>query len=97
VSRWGVFDMVGNLAEWVEDWQQNNAGNNEGDISTPLFGGDAIFWLDEAGPQEDRFPAALTRGGDFLFFSGSLAGVFTLTADVSPSFIQFVLGFRCAR
>ncbi len=94
-SNWGVFDMVGNLEEWVEDWLQDNEDIDQRFTSSALYGDDGIFEIDDAFPEDDGFPAALIRGGSFVF--GSLAGVFALRADLAPSLSFFSVGFRCAR
>ena len=96
ISKWGVEDMVANVAEWVADWIQDNSDSNDsGARSTVTFGNDFILGIDEASPTGDRFPAALSRGGNFL--NGSGAGVFALRAGVGPSFAGSVVGFRCGR
>ena len=95
VSNYGVFDMVGNLAEWVADWIQHNLDIDEGNVTTALYGMDAVFKIDEAPPVTDRFPAALIRGGDFSRETD--AGVFMLDASNSPSTSRFDIGSRCAR
>ena len=46
VSNWGVFDMVGNLYEWVADWIQDNSDGDGGSISTALYGSDGILGVD---------------------------------------------------
>ncbi len=95
VSNWLVYDMVGNLWEWVADWIQDNSDSYSGSTSTATYGSDGIFGIDEAFPEGDYFPAALFRGG--YWFGGSLAGVFALVAADGPSFSYSFIGFRCAR
>ncbi len=96
VSNWGVVNMVGNLAEWVEDWIQDNSDIDGGFTSSALYGNDRIAGIDEASPDADRFPAALKRGGDFGD-AGGFAGVFALFALNAPSHSDDDSGFRCAR
>jgi hypothetical protein len=96
VSNWGVFDMVGNVWEWVEDWMQDNDHSDGGSQSSDLYGNDLILGMDDAHPLIDRFPPALFRGGG-LFPNVSFAGVFALFADSAPSFSGPDFGFRCAK
>jgi hypothetical protein len=98
VSRWGVFDVVGNVGEWVGDWSDASvdctdwmtAGIPGGDGS--CFGGPGNF----DGMSESRnIPGALKRGGSFS--SGATAGVFSVDAHSYPAFQNPDVGFRCAR
>ncbi|MCI0528870.1 MAG: formylglycine-generating enzyme family protein [Nitrospira sp.] len=95
VSNWRVFDMVGNLAEWVEEWIQDNEDIDGGTTSTALYGNDTIFGIDEAFPVTDRFPAAILRGGHFLGAGPAQDGVFWLDACSTPSETSGAFGFRC--
>ncbi len=96
VSNYGAFDMVGNVWEWVADWMRDNSGIDGGDESTALYGMDGIFGVNEATPEDDRFPAALIRGSAF-FIGPPESGVFTLDAGTAPSISANGVGFRCAR
>ena len=66
-SSWGVFDMVGNVDEWVADWADLN------DVSpcanwtteTGLPGGDFSCFGGDASSTSARIPGALIRGGDW--------------------------------
>jgi formylglycine-generating enzyme required for sulfatase activity len=95
-SRWRVFDMVGNVAEWVEDWIQDNEDIDAGTSSIALYGFDTIFGIDEAFPETHRFPAAILRGGHFLGGGPKQDGVFWLDANSTPSETSIAFGFRCA-
>jgi formylglycine-generating enzyme required for sulfatase activity len=99
-----VFDMVGNVDEWVADWADlatdctdwtTSAGISGKDLSCfggpggPLSGGDIRR------PDMNSIPAALFRGGHY--FDGPSAGVFMVYAGHDPVFNGFQVGFRCAR
>jgi len=87
----GMFDMVGNLEEWVADWiPPANA------CSDALFGTDDDNCMTIDPTHSTRSgPAALLRGGPFS--ANSPAGVFTVYGIHPPSFPYFWIGFRCGR
>ena len=89
VSAWGVNDMVGNLSEWVADWdeQADDCANWPAG-----FGGDMTCFGDGT---PSRFPGVLFRGGDFSF--GADAGPFAVNAGIQPSGAFGDIGFRGAR
>lgn len=95
VSNFGVFDMVGNLWEWVEEWLQDNGDIDDTSTSIALYGNDFIQGVDESFPERHGFPAAIIRGG--AFFAGPGAGVFAFAADQAPSDTPDNIGFRCAQ
>ncbi len=88
-SRWGTFDMVGNVFEWVGDWVPSSTG-------CPGWGtfSDDGMCLSGASTTATG-PGALIRGG--YFNNGTLAGVFAVRSLVDPSFANLNIGFRCAR
>jgi formylglycine-generating enzyme required for sulfatase activity len=95
-SSWGVFDMVGNVSEWVADWaDRNNTACANWTTQTGIAGGDYSCFGGNGSGAFNQIPGALARGG--TFFNGSAAGVFTLSSFSVPSVFEDVIGFRCAR
>ena len=86
VSAYGVSDMVGNLYEWVADWEQRSTCLGSWGFSDDFQG------LCGAGADEEA--VALVRGGDHS--SGTLAGPFAV-AGSDPSARVGIFGFRGAR
>ena len=87
VSNWGVYDMIGNLWEWVADWADKNPGGCAldflGDIS--CFGGDG----------SNPIPGAVRRGG--FWSDGVSAGSFAISSVHNPDLVVEGFGFRCGR
>jgi formylglycine-generating enzyme required for sulfatase activity len=96
-SSWGVFDMVGNVSEWVEDWADNNSSSDCTDWTTSagLAGGDLSCFGGTGVSGSNALPAALIRSGSPP--AGSSTGVFFVNASVVPSNSADDLGVRCAR
>ncbi len=93
VSDVGAFDMVGNAAELVADWGDladfaecttwsNDFGNDRSCVGGP-------------GGGNSSHPGVVFRGG--FWDAGSLAGVFTVLATLSPADSTGSNGFRCVR
>lgn len=108
-SSWGVYDMVGNVWEWVADTTQGNhpewnpSGSQSGGGRPPNtlvgleYGGDAMFGANKATnqiPDGNIFPSVFIRGGHWA--DGEKAGVFAQDACSSPSHYDGSIGFRCA-
>ena len=102
VSDVGVFDMVGNLWEWVADWMQGDSNPfapRTGGTTNATYGDDLMSGTNPAQTQGggQNFPAALERGGSFGYGNGTASGVFALSAAQAPSTSFADLGFRCGR
>ena len=90
VSRWGTYDMVGNVREWVAEWMPKSDG-------CPGWGSFSDDEMCLAGTDRSAsFPAALIRGGSAG--SGAAAGPLAVAADAfGPGSSAGVVGFRCVR
>jgi hypothetical protein len=87
VSRFGAYDMVGNLSEWVADWVPAST-------DCPTWGGFTDDRMCLAGASTAvHGPAALFRGG---YNIDPVAGPFAV-ADLTPQSSETGLGFRGAR
>jgi len=98
-SSWGVFDMVGNLQEWVADWTEVDFLDCTHSGALGLPGSDYICFRGYQGtndfPRPLTAPAPLVRGGESG--DGTGAGVFAVWTGMFPSDHQDGTGFRCAR
>ena len=95
-SSWGVFDMVGNVDEWVADWADLANNCTDWTTSVGIPGGDRSCFGGPGGAGGNSLPGALIRGGSF-FAGGAFDGVFAVAALNNPSFSFGAFGFRCAR
>lgn len=89
VSRFGNFDMVGNVYEWVEDWVPRSTG-------CPGWGGFSGDFMCLSGASTTALgPGALLRGGGFV--NGTSAGPLSVDGNGEPPRSGGFIGFRCAR
>ena len=92
VSRWSTNDMVGNLGEWVADWDEEASACA---VWPAGFGDDASCLGRASGEPSTRLPGALVRGGNFN--GGASAGPFAVSAISEPSHADVAIGFRGVR
>jgi hypothetical protein len=90
VSNHGVVDMVGNLDEWVADWDELAWARGSWG-----FADDQTAIGRASGEPSARRPGALSRGGSYM--DGTNAGPFSVLGVHAPSVSASVLGFRGAR
>jgi formylglycine-generating enzyme required for sulfatase activity len=105
VSRWGVWDMRGNVSEWTADWtdQASNSGGHFSD--TALYGNNLIdIGVEYGGASTSILPGAFLRGGAYYgggtgwFQNGYVvSGPFALTTALTPDTLSIDIGFRCVR
>lgn len=102
VSDVGVFDMVGNLIEWVADWvprsDDSAASCGAGGANAWDTGGgfDGHGYQCLVGASTTGDPGALWRGGGTADGADN-AGVFAISGLNSPNTFDFALGFHAVR
>jgi formylglycine-generating enzyme required for sulfatase activity len=99
VSRWGAFDMVGNVHEWVADWADLAQHCSDWTGAFGVSGSDRSCFGGAGGSgapgNAQSFPGAMARGG--YWADGVTAGIFAVTAYSIPFHSDDRTGFRCAR
>ena len=80
-NNWCIFDMAGNVYEWVNDWYQDNLGTSA--VTNPV------------GPGSSTGDARTRRGGSWAQSAGTLrAGA---RESYQQDLVNSQVGFRCAR
>lgn len=83
-NAWGLYDMLGNVQEWVEDvWRQNYEG-------APA---DQSAWTDGEGKESS--PYRVLRGGSYNHYPSACRSACRTSHD--PDARGYYLGFRVAR
>lgn len=110
VSNWGVYDLIGNVWEWVADWtdvaQACRSWPSEygGDMS--CMGANVPsevtatsllkrWFARELVEPKPEWAGSIIRGGNFA--TGTRNGAFAIYAGVTPNNVSRSTGFRCAR
>jgi len=88
-GAWGIYDMAGNVSEWVSDWYRADY-YTESPTADPI-GPDSGWAEDPMNP--DGFEAATARGGSLGSGSGSLRSFHRVPEPLEAT--SNGLGFRC--
>jgi formylglycine-generating enzyme required for sulfatase activity len=102
VSDVRVFDMVGNVVEFVAEWGEVAEVGGTWDQASPVYGGDVSHVGSDGITSLIGLPGHTVRGGGYVPGSGGTgahAGVFAIDQNGAPfaTGSGVGVGFRCAR
>lgn len=98
-SYYGVYNMAGNVFEWVADWYDPHYYAKGGAGINPS-GPDEAVWLGGTGTYVDRLTVGekrVIRGGSWIAPDGTLRGTHRFWNHPMNNSYGVGLGFRCAK
>ena len=101
VSSYGVYNMAGNVFEWVQDWYDPNYYKKvAGLFQVNPTGPDKPVWLGGTGTYVDRLTVGekrVIRGGSWIAAQASLSATHRFWNHPLNNSYGVGLGFRCAK
>lgn len=101
VSAYGVYNMAGNVFEWVQDWYDPNYYRKVDRLSqVNPTGPDKPIWLGGTGTYVDRLTVGekrVIRGGSWIAAQASLSATHRFWNHPLNNSYGVGLGFRCAK